>query len=543
MGLTKKHLKCLKKNELIEIILRQQKDIQALQKQMIVLQENIQTQQEIIQQLRDEIARLKGHNSKPKIKPSNMDKGTEQKAKEIHPSVKRAGSEKRSKTKEIVIHHEETISPIDPLPLDAEFKGYKKYVVQGLRFCAHNTLYKLERWKLSDGKYATGQLPDAIKGKHFDPQLEQYVLYQYHHCNVTQPLILEQLHEIGIDISSGQINRILTEGHEVFHQEKDAVYRTGVDVSEYLTVDDTSCRHQGKNGYTTHIGSALFAWFSSTRSKSRINFLELLQQSGNQGYQITEYALAYMKEKKLKNSIMQALKCHALSSFASKELWEAHMISLDIHSERHVQIVTEGALIGQILSDGILNDMTIVSDDAGQFNILVHALCWIHAERTIHKLHPLNDAHQVVIDSIRTEIWDYYADLKLYKQSPNAEIKATLDKRFDEIFTQKTGYKTLNESLKRLDKNKAELLMVLDQPQIPLHTNDSERDIRGVVGKRKVSGGTRSDPGQRARDTFASLKRTCRRNAISFWNYLGDRLLRTNNIPPLPQIIRQNVAA
>ena len=35
-------------------------------------------------------------------------------------------------------------------------------------------------------------------------------------------------------------------------------------------------RHKGKNGYVTHIGNEFFAWFKSKKSKSRINFLELL---------------------------------------------------------------------------------------------------------------------------------------------------------------------------------------------------------------------------------------------------------------------------
>jgi len=35
--------------------------------------------------------------------------------------------------------------------------------------------------------------------------------------------------------------------------------------------------------------------------------------------------------------------------------------------------------------------MGIVSDDAGQFNVFDHAWCWIHAERAINKLIPLND--------------------------------------------------------------------------------------------------------------------------------------------------------
>ena len=53
--------------------------------------------------------------------------------------------------------------------------------------------------------------------------------------------------------------------------------------------------------------------------------------------------------------------------------------------KRHRQIATEGALLGAALSHGINPRLCIVSDDAGQFNVLCHALCWIHAERVLAK--------------------------------------------------------------------------------------------------------------------------------------------------------------
>jgi len=95
----------------------------------------------------------------------------------------------------------------------------------------------------------------------------------------------------------------------------------------------------------------------------------------------------------------------------------------------------------------------------------------------------------------------------------------------------------------------SELLRVLDRPEIPLHTNGSETDIWDYVKKKKVSGGTRSDEGRRCRDTFASLKKTCRKLDISFWDYLADRLsigsqpvaLRMDVIceKPLPRVIEK----
>jgi hypothetical protein len=79
---------------------------------------------------------------------------------------------------------------------------------------------------------------------------------------------LEQLFEIGIDISSGEINRIITEDKERFHREKEEILKVGLAVSKYIHVDDTGARHNGKNGYCTHIGNELFACFESTEQKA-----------------------------------------------------------------------------------------------------------------------------------------------------------------------------------------------------------------------------------------------------------------------------------
>ena len=93
-------------------------------------------------------------------------------------------------------------------------------------------------------------------------------------------------------------------------------------------------------------------------------------------------------------------------------------------------------------------------------------------------------------------------------------------------------------ALKRLHENKPELLRVLERPEIPLHNNLSENDIRDYVKKRKISATTRSDSGRKARDTFLSLKKTCQKLGISFWHYLQDRISQQHQIPPLPSLIR-----
>lgn len=285
----------------------------------------------------------------------------------------------------------------------------------------------------------------------------------------------------------------------------------------------------------------MFAYFESTDSKSRLNFLKVLR-GPHQDYVLDEWALAYCRQEKLAQGLIAALAAGP-KRFADAVAWEAHLLGLGITDERHVRIASEAALLGSLLSHGVSAELAIISDDAGQFDILVHALCWVHAERTLARLNPFNDKYRATLEDVRTQVWDFYAQLKRYKAAPSVTEKERLTACFDTLFATKTAFSTINEALKRLAKNKAELLRVLDRPELPLHNNPSENDIRDYVKKRKISGSTRSEEGRRCRDTFASLKKTCRKLGIAFWQYLQDRVRDLGLIAPLAQIIRERAAA
>lgn len=508
-----------------------------LNPKVLKLFEIIQLQGEQIQALRNEIDRLKGHNGRPNIKPSGMDNETSENKGKENGDGKRKGSCKKSKTQDLEIHERRVITP-KSIPQGSVFKGYKDYVVQGLKIEAYNILYQLERWETPSGRYVEGELPAHVEG-HFDSQLKAYILYQHNHCHVTQPRLLEQLIEFGVNISSGQIDNILSSDKEAFHKEKQAILTAGLSVSDYIQADDTGARHDGRNGHCTVICNGYFAWFSSTDFKNRINFLELLRCEHND-YVINEGAIIYMGEEGLPPFRLKQIrkKC-----FRNEQEWFGYLEREGINDKRHRRILTEGALVGSLFRHGFNPKIVIVSDDAGQFNILKHALCWIHAERTIHKLVPFNDNHRVDLEGVRNEIWEFYRSLKEYKLKPVKKKKRKLELEFDRIFTQKTCFATLNCALKRLYKNKEELLLVLNRPEIPLHNNTSETDIREYVTRRKISGCTRHERGREARDTFTSLKKTCRKLGVSFWDYLLDRLCGNNQIPYIPDLIRQTANA
>ena len=123
---------------------------------------------------------------------------------------------------------------------------------------------------------------------------------------------------------------------------------------------------------------------------------------------------------------------------------------------------------------------------------------------------------------------------------PTAQRKAQLKRRFDRVFDRSTRLTPLDRLLRRLHARKSELLTVLDRPEVPLHTNASERDIRSQVTRRKLSGGTVSDRGRDCRDGLLGLMTTCDKLGVSFWDHLGDRLAIPDapDVPPLPDLIR-----
>jgi hypothetical protein len=84
--------------------------------------------------------------------------------------------------------------------------------------------------------------------------------------------------------------------------------------------------------------------------------------------------------------------------------------------------------------------------------------------------------------------------------------------------------------------------LVLDYPFLPLHNNTSEGDVHEIVRRRKVSGGTRHDLDRECRDTFASLKKTCQKVGVTFWDYLIDRTFQHKKISPLAQYVFQQKA-
>jgi hypothetical protein len=560
-------------------------------------------QKELIQQLKDEIARLKGQKPKPDIKPSKLE-GQNRKpdwhkriglhdgqrkvilfslwvyveslenpqslhvsfsaimtatlilrtrslaisrlARQVIKKVRRIGKpgqpigKPRRKKVPLLIHEIQEIQPID-IPEGAVFKGFKRYTVQDIVFEPHNIQYHLARWQLPDGSYIAGELPRYIQG-HYGPELITYIFHQYHACRVTEHLLLNQLRARGILMSAGQLNNILIKNKDAFIEEVAELLPVAAKAEGQVQTDDTGGRHKGKNQYTTVIGNSLFSVFATTDSKSKINFLQLLQ-GGKKEYLINEDTLDYLRQTRLPSYFSGYIALSLGSKFTTLACWEQFLKERNISSEVEIRFLTEAALYSSVIATGIPRDLGVHSDDAGQFDVFVHSLCWIHEERHYRKLIMTTDESRDDLERVIDQIWAIYQDLKTYKENPDESLKGSIEKKFDETFQQTTSSATLNHQLEKTLKKRQELLRVLERPETLLHNNASETDARAAKIKLKISGGTRSDEGQKVRDTFLSLQQTCLKLGINFIDFLRDRVRGLYVIPRLAMVVHERTLA
>ena len=359
-------------NWLLSIIAEQQATIEKLDAKV----ERLETQVSVLE---EELKKAKKLPGRPKIKPSNLEpKGRVNKG-----DGKRSGGRKGTKKQRLQVTEERVIEPPE-VPPDATFNGYRDYDVQELSIAGRLIRFKLAEYIDGEGKSIVGNLPDGYQG-HYGPILKAFILYQHHQCRVPQHLIHEQLCELNIEISSAQINRLLLEDSAGFTAEQEAVLRVGLETATYVHTDDTGARHQGRNGYCTVLGNDLFAYFRSSDSKSRHNFLQMLCHPFDD-YVLNEYSRAYLEDHQLARTHLEKLTFSNQVVCQGEGAWQGYLETLDIVAPQAVRLVTEAALIGSAIEHGISPGLIILSDGAPQFVLFVHALCWIHMERSLRRL-------------------------------------------------------------------------------------------------------------------------------------------------------------
>jgi hypothetical protein len=427
------------------------------------------------------------------------------------------------------------------LPPDAVFKGYQEVVVQELVLQAEVVRFRRERWYLpSEHRMVVAPLPPGYDGQ-FGPTLRSVVLALGYDAHVSHDAIHRLLSDVDVQISTGQVTRLLVEGHDRWHAEAAAVAEAALAGSPWQSLDDTPTRVNGQNQYCQVLASPLATVYHTTPGKDRLTVLDVLRNGRPRTFVLNDEALAWLAEVNLSARTVRGLdhlpRDTVLDAATLATLLRTHLPDLGVQQRKWV----EEALAIAAYHAGIGHPVVrlLLCDDAPQFSRVTEALagCWVHEGRHYKKLCPFLPAYQTTLHRFLTRFWAYYHDLLAYQQAPTAAERERLDAAFDELFATTTGYGALDDRIALTRQKKARLLQALGHPEVPLHTNDTERGARRRVRKRDVSFGPRGTAGVHAWDTFQTLAATAHRYGRSFFRYLRDRLTDPAHTPSLVQDI------
>jgi hypothetical protein len=515
------------------------------------LEFSVQTKDQIIERLEAENRKLKGLPAKPQF----ADKTTELEGKEAEgidkekkPNPGKGHPRRKKHDLAIDLNKQCEVNP-DDLDSTFEYKGTRKVIVQDILFQRNNICFELEKYYSAEHqKTVEADLPPGYEGGYFGPNVIAFILCSYYEGDVTIKKIWKILDAIGIKISLKQINRIINHQPDDLVNELDDARVAGIEKAGYQQIDDTGAKIGiiPVNAFSTVVCNPFFTNIVTGFSKSR--FAAVMALAGGSRaplYKLNDHAIFVFFQSQGSVKVQLILEHYSgekvyTEGDLNKLFAEDNFAKLSVHILREIRT----AMLVGAYYDGHLGvtGKALVSDDAGQFNNIfdIHVLCWYHEFRHYKEILPVLEMHQVLMREFFDEAKLLYKGLKEWIFGERRlEAKNYLLKWFNDFFTKETGFTLLDErkrlSFAKIDKLLAPLFLDFI---VPLHNNESERDIRGRAIKKKISLFNRTFNGARAWDLHISLKQTCRKLRVSYHKFLMDRITGAAQIPQLCRIIQ-----
>jgi hypothetical protein len=499
-----------------------------------------------VQQLRDEVNRLKGEQGKPDIKAGKKKKGGDHSSERERRRPK--SWRKSSKVDKIEVDREEKLYlERSQLPDDAQFKGYESVIIQDIQLKTDNIRFLKEKFYSPSQKLTyLAELPAGYEGE-FGPGIRTLVLTLYYGGEMSEPKIVEFLRHLGIFISEGQVSNLLTKKKENWHEEKDAIYRAGLESSSWQHTDDTGTRVNGENQHCHVMCNPLYTAYFTRPGKERLTIISILQNLSEPVYLLNETTTEWLELFATPQWAQRVIDAWPQGQIlAHAQLDDLVQTQLGrLNGQQQARVREAAALTAYYQQTDVPIVLNLLSDDAPQFRFITpeQSLCWVHEGRHYKKLTPFVDYHRQLLQDFQKQFWTYYHDLQAYRSNPVPEQALKLSQTFDDLFGQVTGYDELDKRIAKSKAKKDRLLKVLQHPEIPLHNNPAELAARRRVRKRDISFGPRTADGLAAWDTFMSLAATCKKLGVSFYAYIYDRVAAVYALPSLADLIRQRAPA
>ncbi len=357
---------------------------------------------------------------------------------------------------------------------------------------------------------------------------------------MTQPAIKRFLATFSIKISKSTISKMLTEGHDDFHQEKEEIVNAGLEATRYQHIDDTSSRVNGKNHYTHVLCNPYYTAFFTRPKKDRLTLLEILCRDELK-FEFNDETYNLMIDLGLPNKRLGELKAFIEYGVLTRDEIDGYLKKIYPNPKKHStnrRIISEASAIVYYHNSKYAIEH-LLCDDAPQFNkIAKHkVLCWIHEGRHYKKLNPVIPPHRVALDAFIERFWDYYSSLLAYKEILSLALAQQLSEEFTQLFSTTTSYDVLDRRIATTLKKQGSLLLVLVYSFLPLHNNPAELGARVQARMRDINLQTISENGTKTKDTFATIVQTARKLGVNIYDYIYDRVSKAFNMTSLADLI------
>jgi len=426
-----------------------------------------------IESLKKEVARLKSQPKRPDFSTKNQ---KEQKGKSMSVTgllKEKILWKKNRKKGKVPIDREVNMEEVEQCECGCnEFITLRTHtkVVQGLEIKRDNVAYKgrVKECKRCGKKYKS-RMPKALQGRSFSLEFSTFLSFWKYCCRVTQPLLIRTVRGLGVIISSGQLNNLLIENGKKLKEADQHLRTVGIRKSKYLQSDASGTKRRDKRS----------------------------------GKIIKEY--------------IQVISNKLFSIFTITKHYNAKTLN---------RILTKAGREKKFVSDD-------GSPNGESLFVKIKQLCWVHEIRHYQKLFPFFNSHQDLQKRILKQWQTFYHLAKQYGTSPPEERgkrRKKIEKLFIKITSQTTGYDLLDNQLKLTKKKRARLLIFLDHPELPIHNNQCESDIRPFVIIRNISGATKSYQGDKSLARHLSIIHTAQKQGLDVYATLHGLL--TGSLTP-----------
>jgi len=196
----------------------------------------------------------------------------------------------------------------EDLPPDAVFKGHHRVIIQNIKVVLDNKELWLEvYYSPSMKKTYMAERPPGCKGEYGDG-VHTFIITTKHLGNMSESCIHDLLTSYGLLISESTVSRIARSDAALFHGEAEAIMRAGILTGNFVHIDDTGARVNGRQHFTQILCNPFFTAYATIPKKDRLSLLRMILMGTELQFRFNDATFELLEIFKVPEKVRQYLK-------------------------------------------------------------------------------------------------------------------------------------------------------------------------------------------------------------------------------------------